>query len=253
MNTVNLTKLPHDKKVGMVCEDIPANIFEDTMFILDWKPIWFYLRKMPKDMLDIAEFCNKELMSDRVPKSMMNRTSWMTNDENAVPQFSTILWMVQKNAFKRRYKNTISSVHKDKNAQRFVKGMALLAKRSEDLIKEYLPEQYEIQKKLIQEQIPKGYAFSELFTSSISNFWIACAYHVDNANIKNCLNAIIYKKRNADWWFTHVPDYDACPYSDDGAILVYPAWMSLHWVTPIKLHKKWGYRNSLVFYPLKFL
>lgn len=106
--------------------------------------------------------------------------------------------MVQKNAFKRRYKNTICSIHRDKNAKRFVQGMALLAKRSEDLIKEYMPEQYELQKRLIAEQVPKGYAFSELFTSSISNFGIASAYHVDHANIKNCVNVIIYKKRNAD-------------------------------------------------------
>lgn len=123
--------------------------------------------------------------------------------------------MIQKNAFKRRYKNTISVLHKDKNAQKFVKGMALLAKRSEDLIKQYMPEQYELQKRLIAEQIPKGYAFSELFTSSISNFSIAANYHIDQANIKDCLNVIIYKKRNADGGFTHVPDYDACPYSDD--------------------------------------
>lgn len=136
--------------------------------------------------------------------------------------------MVQKNAFKRRYKNTISTVHKTKSAERFVKGMALLAKRSEDLIKQYMPEVYEEQKKLIAEQIPKGYAFSELFTSSISNFGIAANYHIDHANIQNCVNVIIYKKKDAEGGFTHVPDYDACPYSDDGGMLVYPAWMSLH-------------------------
>lgn len=44
-----------------------------------------------------------------------------------------------------------------------------------------------------------------------------------------------------------------CDYLQKAAILVYPAWMSLHGVTPIKLHKEGGYRNSLVFYPLKFL
>lgn len=91
MNTINLVKQPHQCKVGMECPDLPANIFEDTLFVLDGKPVGFYLRKMPQDMQDIAEFCNRELLSDRVPKSMMNRTSGMTSDEKAVPQFSTIL------------------------------------------------------------------------------------------------------------------------------------------------------------------
>lgn len=91
MNTVNLVKIPHDKKVGMECEDIPANIFEDTLFVLDGKPVGFYLRQMPKDMLEIAEFCNKELGSDRVPKTMMSRMSGMVNPESSVQQYSTIL------------------------------------------------------------------------------------------------------------------------------------------------------------------
>jgi hypothetical protein len=34
-------------------------------------------------------------------------------------------------------------------------------------------------------------------------------------------------------------------------MLVYPAWRNVHGVTPIIPLKEGGYRNSLVFYPLK--
>lgn len=95
MNTVNLIKLPHDKKVGMTCEDLPANIFEDTLFVLDGKPVGFYLRQMPQDMLDIAEFCNKELMSGNVKKTLMNRStaiaSFYDSEKLGVSQYSVIL------------------------------------------------------------------------------------------------------------------------------------------------------------------
>ena len=39
--------------------------------------------------------------------------------------------------------------------------------------------------------------------------------------------------------------------SSDNSMLVYPAWRNVHGVTPIVATKEGGYRNSLVFYPLK--
>jgi hypothetical protein len=39
--------------------------------------------------------------------------------------------------------------------------------------------------------------------------------------------------------------------SSDNSMLVYPAWRNVHGVTPIVPTHEGGYRNSLVFYPLK--
>ena len=49
----------------------------------------------------------------------------------------------------------------------------------------------------------------------------------------------------------HVPDYGATMDSADNSMLVYPAWKNVHGVTPIIPTHEGGYRNSLVFYPLK--
>jgi hypothetical protein len=90
-----------------------------------------------------------------------------------------------------------------------------------------------------------------MFTSSISNYNIPAPFHRDNANIQGCVNVIIAKKNNATGGNTTVPDYGATMDSCDNSMLVYPAWRNVHGVTPIVLTAEGGYRNSLVFYPLK--
>jgi hypothetical protein len=99
--------------------------------------------------------------------------------------------------------------------------------------------------------VPKEWRFSKMFTSSISNYNIPAPFHRDNANIQGCVNVIIAKKNNATGGNTTVPDYGATMDSCDNSMLVYPAWRNVHGVTPIVPTAEGGYRNSLVFYPLK--
>jgi hypothetical protein len=113
-----------------------------------------------------------------------------------------------------------------------------------------MPEQYFIQKKIIEENVLKKFRFGDLFTSSISNYNIAANYHQDNRNLKNTVNVIYSKKENASGGNLHVPDYDLVFDSVDGSMICYPAWANLHGVTPILPTKKGGYRNGIVFYPL---
>jgi len=128
--------------------------------------------------------------------------------------------------------------------------MLLLAKESEALIKEILPEQYEAQKKLF-EQVNKKWQFGNLWTSSISNYNISAPFHRDTGNIVGAVNVIITKRLNAKGGNLHVPDYNATMDSANNSILVYPAWKNIHGVTPITPTHEGGYRNSLIFYPLK--
>jgi hypothetical protein len=150
----------------------------------------------------------------------------------------------------RRPYPSVSSVHDVKSAQTFIKAMLLLAKESEQLIKSILPELYHQQLELLSD-VPKQYKFGDLFTSSISNYNIAAAYHRDTGNIVGAANVIITKRRNANGGNLNVPDYGATMDSANNSILVYPAWKNIHGVTPIVPTHEGGYRNSLVFYPLK--
>ena len=126
----------------------------------------------------------------------------------------------------------------------------MLCKEAEQIIKDILPEQYTEQIKIFDEMDPK-WKLGNMFTSSISNYNISAPFHRDTGNIKNTVNVIITKRKNSKGGNLHIPDYGATIGQCDGSMLVYPAWRNVHGVTPIQPNHDGGYRNSLVFYPLK--
>lgn len=258
MKRIDLIQIEHNKKVGDICDYIEPNITEDCMFYADGEPIGFYMSKMPEKMCKLADLANAELRSKNVPKSIMTRRTGDGVDaktgkfkyKNEVAQYSTIIGSIPpKPHMKRPYAN-ISSVNAVKTAQTFIKAMLILAKESEQLIKEILPAQYETQVKLF-EKVPNKWKFGSIFTSSISNYNISAPFHIDTKNIIGAVNVIICKKHNSKGGDLHIPDYKATIGQQDNSILVYPAWRNLHAVTPIIPTFEGGYRNSLVFYPLK--
>ena len=251
MKVLELKKVEHNVKIGDICADIDPNITEDTLFTFEGKAVGFYLKELEGKIKQLANVANAELLSERVPKTEMRRSSGLQNSDFEVTQFSTIIGSCPPKPHMKRPYPAISSVHQVKSAQTFIKAMILLCKESEKLIQEITPEIYNIQKQIIAEKVPPKFRFSELFTSSISNFNISAPFHRDAGNLENCVNVIIAKKENARGGNTTIPDYSATVDSRDNSILVYPAWRNVHGVTPIRPTTNGGYRNSLVFYPLK--
>jgi len=246
MKRINLNKVEHSVKVGDVCEYIEPNVTEDSLFYDNDELIGFYIRDVNKYSERLGSFINladSELRSKRVPKATMKRSS-------GVLQFSTILGAVPPRPHMRRPYSTISSVHSVKSAKNFVKAMSLAAKESELLIKQLAPNIYEKQLELFK-GIDDKWKFGNMFTSSISNYNIAAPYHRDTANLVGAVNVIICKRQNSKGGCTTIPDYGATIDSCDNSMLVYPAWRNVHGVTPIVPLADEGYRNTLVFYPLK--
>jgi hypothetical protein len=250
MKRIDLIKVEHNVKIGEECPYIEPNINEDSIFYEGGKAIGFYLKKMSDKMIKLSDLCNNELLSNNVPKSVMNRTSGEQGLTKKVKQFSTIIGSVAPRPHMKRPYGSISSVHSVKSAQIFIKAMLMLAKESEELIKEIIPEQYEKQLELFK-QVPDKWKFANLFTSSISNYNIPAPFHRDTGNIVGAVNVIITKRLNSKGGNLHVPDYNATMDSCNNSILVYPAWKNVHGVTPIIPTHEGGYRNSLIFYPLK--
>jgi hypothetical protein len=250
MKRIDLTEVKHNRKIGEVCEYIEPNVTEDSIFYIDGEPIGFYLTKMPDKMCKLAELANAEFRSKNVPKAIMNRTSGEQGTTEKVKQYSSIIGSIAPRPHMRRPYPNLSKIHSVKTANTFIKAMLLLTKESENLIKEILPEQYEQQVELFKD-VPEKWRFGNLFTSSISNFNISAPFHRDTGNIKGAVNVIICKKNNSKGGDLHIPDYGATIGQQDNSILVYPAWRNVHGVTPIIPTYEDGYRNSLVFYPLK--
>lgn len=258
MKRIDLIQVEHNTKIGDTCEYIEPNVTEDCIFYADGEPVGFFMRQMPKKACKLADLADKELRSKNVPKSVMARRTGDGIDEktgkykykNEVLQYSTIIGSVPPKPHMRRGYPTISSVHSVKTAQTFIKAMLLLAAESEKLIKDILPDQYQKQVELFKD-VPNEWRFGNLFTSSISNYNIPAPYHIDSKNIIGAINVIITKRRNSTGGNLNVPDYGATIDQCDNSILVYPAWRNIHGVTPIIPTHEGGYRNSLVFYPLK--
>lgn len=255
MKRVDLIQVEHNTKIGDVCEYKEPNVTEDSIFYVDGEPIGFYLTKMPEKMCKLADLANAEFNTKRVPKVAMVRTNgepatMKSRGVQEVKQMSAIIGSTApKPHLGRNYPNKHSN-HGVKTAQTFIKAMLLLAKESELLIKEILPKQYEQQVKLF-EDVPEKWRFANLFTSSISNYNISAPFHKDGLNIVGAVNVIICKKFNSKGGDLHIPDYNATIGQQDNSILVYPAWRNVHGVTPIEPTHEGGYRNSLIFYPLK--
>jgi len=250
MKKIELIKVNHNLSAGIKCDFIEPNINEDCIFYEGGKAIGFYIRNMSEKLTNLSNIANNEFLSERVPKSSMNRTSGEQGRGQKLSQYSTILGSSAPRPHMRRPYGSISRVHSVKSAQTFIKSMVMMAVESENIIKEILPEQYEIQKNIFKD-VNEKWKFGNLFTSSISNFNINAPYHRDTGNFQNTVNVIITKRRNAKGGCLNVPDYNATIEQCDNSMLVYPAWRNLHGVTPIiKTHDD-GYRNSLIFYPLK--
>jgi hypothetical protein len=251
MNRIELIEVTHNVKIGDQCGDIEPNITEDTLFMDKGEVVGFYLKNIDGKLRSLIELADAELLSDRVPKSDMRRSSGLRDKSAEVKQYSTILGSIPPKPHMKRPYPSMSSVHQVKSAQTFVKAMLLACREAEEVIKQISPEMYARQEEIINRCVPPKYRFGRLFTSSISNFNIAAPFHRDAGNLEGCVNVIIAKKRNAKGGNTTIPDYAATVDSSDNSMLVYPAWRNVHGVTPIRPTAPDGYRNSLVFYPLK--
>jgi hypothetical protein len=264
MKRIDLQQVQHSVKIGDVCPYVEPNITEDSIFYLDGKPIGFYIKKLPEKASKLADLANAEFRSKNVPKSMLDRASAI-NQKSAredikekykdkkgseVSQMSVILGSIPPKPIVRRPYASISSVHSVKSAQIFIKSMIMLAKESEQIIADILPEQYKRQVEIFKD-VPEKWRLANLFTSSISNYNISAPYHRDVGNLEGTVNVIICKKFNSKGGDLNVPDFGATIGQEDNSMLVYPVWQNIHGVTPITPTHEGGYRNSLVFYPLK--
>ena len=250
-----MKEVQHEIKVGDRCKFLVPNVTDDCIFTVDGEDIGFYIRSLADFSQDadlFASIANKELRSKNVPKSSMKRSSgFISGDKKQeVLQYSTIIGSVPPKPHMRRNYPTMSSVHSVKTAKTFIKAMLMLCRESEEIIRRILPDVFERQIQIIQNEVPKKWRFGRMFTSSISNFNISAPFHRDTGNLKDTVNIIICKKKDTEGGDLHVPDYNATIGQEDGSMLVYPAWKNVHGVTPILRKRAEGYRNSLVFYPL---
>ena len=256
MQIIKLNQINHKTKIGQPCPYVKPNIDFDCLLELDGNVIGFYIHSIKKyspKLSKLIAIANAEFRSKNVPKSEMNRGTEKQAKEQGrirVAQYSTVLGSRAPKPHMRMPYPSISIVHQNKKAKTFIKAMLGACIEAEKIIKDLTPHIHEKQTELFK-NVPEQWKFGNLFTSSISNYNISAPFHRDNANIVDAVNIIITKRHNSKGGCLHVPDYNATFDQADDSMLVYPAWKNIHGVTPIIPTTEGGYRNSLVFYPLK--
>jgi len=247
---LEIKKVKVGVKKNQPVETIEPNITESCLLSENNKIVWFYLRweDVPERVRKLATLFNNELLSKNVPKSIMNRVAYdkMWN-EILLPQFSAIIWWTKPSPFKCRYIPWLSHLHLVKSAEKYIKLKYMFASECEKMIKEITPELYEKQYNLLKSQKIKIW---NLWTSWIDNFNWSVNTHIDWWNIKWANNIIYFKRKNSTWWNLHIPEYGWVVDSANDSLVFYPAYAHIHWVDKITPTDKWGYRNSLVLYPL---
>ena len=262
MKTIKLKQVEHNIKIGKDCPYYEPNIKEDCLLEVDGEIVGFYIRDVKEysEKLNLLlAVANKEFRSDNVPKQLLDRTTaiankfkteWKGTKSDSVSQYSTLLGSIAPKPLVRRPYPNIASTHRDKKAQTFIKAMWGACLEAEQIIKELTPKIYERQQQLFKD-VKDEWKFGTMYTSSISNFNISAPFHRDTGNLIDTVNIILTKRHNANGGCLNVPDYDVTFEQADNSMLVYPAWKNVHGVTPIKPIADGGYRNSLIFYPLK--
>ena len=263
MLRVDLKPVSHDYKTGMESPDIEPNVPSgDLMFYDGGELIGFYLEQIPEQELKLLEFINRGFRSKRVPKTLMERSDIMSIQRRerltrkeailrGTPQYSTILGGIPKKPHMMRNYCSVSSVHREESAQKFIKAMLSLANHSALLLKHYMPNAYDSQLKMVHEETPEAFRFGSLFTITISNYNVAAKLHVDRQNLVGSYNFIYTSRQGALGGNLFLPDYGVVLNSKNNSLIVYPAWRNMHGVTPIHMRTKHDYRNTHIFYALR--
>jgi len=251
LSAIILSPIKRTLSIGDEVGNIEPNISDDCILVdPDGSHVGLFIKKLPADLQNLVNIADTEILTKRVPKSEMRRSSGLHNEEGEVKQYSTILGSCPPKPHMRRPYATRSSVHAVKSAETFAKAMNAAGQKAFQLVEKYIPSVADFHKERIEERVPKKWRFAKYFTSTISNCNISAPVHQDHANVKGGVNIIITKRRNSKGGNLHVPDYGATFEQTDNSMLVYPAWRNMHGVTPIIPTYQKGYRNSHVWYVL---
>jgi len=129
MKKVELNKIEHNYKVSQDTPELEPNIKEDCLFMDNDEVVGFYIKDMSKyshAANHLADIADKELRSDKVPKSILRRASDVKasrEGETGVTQYSVIIGSVPPKTFMRRPYRSRSSVHNVPSAEVFIKYM----------------------------------------------------------------------------------------------------------------------------------
>ena len=138
-----------------------------------------------------------------------------------------------------------------KNQRKHAKDVLEFSEIINDIYKDLLPEQHELNLNIVKENVDSDYLIKDTpFTTINFNVNHAIKYHRDTGNFKKVFSNVLIIKEGVIGGQLICPEYNIGFEQGDGALILFDGQAIIHGVTPIKLVNSEGFRSSCVFYSL---
>lgn len=241
MNVVELKKVRNAEnlvKQEPKREHYSKLIKEDTLFLKHGKPVGLYM-KIDTEMLEAirrASLTTKYVKTYRTHK--------------ALPTQSSVFGSLPRIALRNDYCRFSEQTKKEKGNTAAL--FDFLPKLTE-IYHKYLPEQYEHDLQVIQNQVKEDYRLVEEapFTTANINVNHAIKYHTDTGNFRGNLSNVLILRDGILGGELVFPEYDFALAQEDGWLAIFDGQNEIHGVMPLVQTKKNPYRASIVYYTLE--
>lgn len=240
MKIFNLEKL---KNCENLIKQIPKKddynilINENTIFYKNGNPVGLYI-KIENNFINEVR---KAVVLTKYAKSSRTR---------GIPTQSSVFGSLPRIARRNDFCRFSAQTKSEKlNAQRLFTFMPILT----EIYKKYLPEQYERDLKVINENVSSDYMLKENqpFTTANINVNHAIKYHKDTGNFRGNLSNVLILKSGIIGGELVFPEYGFALAQDDKYLAIFDGQNEIHGVMPIMKVSEKPYRASIVYYTLE--
>jgi hypothetical protein len=241
MKIFNLNKVKNcDRLIKQSPKKGDYNILinENTIFYKDDKPVGLYF-KIEDTFIDQIR---KAIVETKYVKTYRAR--------KALPTQSSVFGSLPRIPLRNDYCRFSAQTKSEKlNAQRLFSFMPILT----DIYKQYLPEQYERDLNVINENVSSDYMLKENqpFTTANINVNHAIKYHKDTGNFRGNLSNVLILKSGIIGGELVFPEYGFALAQDDKYLAIFDGQNEIHGVMPIMKVSEKPYRASIVYYTLE--
>jgi hypothetical protein len=213
-------------------------ISEDTVFTKNGKPVGIYIKI---NHLLINEI-RKATLETKYVKTYRTR--------KALPTQSSVFGSLPRIPLRNDYCRFSTQTKSEKlNAKRLFTFMEVLT----NIYKEYLPEQFNHDLHVIQENVNNDFLLKENqpFTTANINVNHAIKYHKDTGNFRGNLSNVLILRDGIAGGELVFPEYGFALEQSDSYLAVFDGQNEIHGVMPIIQTKEKPYRASIVYYTLE--
>lgn len=240
MKIFNLEKLKNcENLIKQIPQKTDYNILinENTIFYKNGNPVGLYI-KIENNFINEVR---KAVVLTKYAKSSRTR---------GIPTQSSVFGSLPRIARRNDFCRFSAQTKSEKlNAQRLFSFMPILT----EIYKKYLPEQYERDLNVINENVSSDYMLKENqpFTTANINVNHAIKYHKDTGNFRGNLSNVLILKSGIIGGELVFPEYGFALAQDDKYLAIFDGQNEIHGVMPIMKVSEKPYRASIVYYTLE--